>query len=355
MKKAFIGFLLLGSLSMGCAHVDIEQDRETLQQESLERTGHPIVWEQTPKDRLQTQNMVADLLQGGLTREEAIQVSLLHNPRLQATFQMLGIARADVIQAGLFTNPSLATLISFPTKGANGVGIDLDLLFRVSDLWNVPLRRGVAEIEAYQTTQLVVQEILHTAARARDAFDELLLQQAMYRFMSDNVALFRSTVEELNVRFHAGLVNDLDIYLARNVLYEGQVDLARIQSNLLTARARLLETLGLDPLVPQSIEIVGNLEKIPLRTLTPEQGWEFARNRRIDLQLNRLQISQTRRLLTLQKLVCLAMWESVGITRKIWTVSAVLDLFWSCKFRSSTRTKAASPGLNFNCARLSRI
>ena len=301
MKIPIPLILLIMLVFHGCTTVNVEPDHAHIQEESLARTGHPIAWQQTPEDHAQTQQIVAELIQGGITREEAIRISLLNNQQLQATFHMLGIARADVVQAGLFTNPSLGTLLRFPTNGSGGTGVELDLLFRISDLWNVPLRRKVAEVEALRITQLVIQEVLRTAAAARDTFDELLLQQAMDRFMTGNVSLFQTTVEELQVRFHAGLVNDLDIYLAENVLFDGQVDLSRIQSSLITARARLLETLGLDPLELSAIEIIGNLEKMPLRTFSPELGWEFASHHRVDLQLSRLQLSQTHRLLHWQK------------------------------------------------------
>lgn len=301
MKPTIPFVILIVLLFHGCATVNVEQDHAHMQEESLRRTGHPIVWQHTPEDTAQTNQMVAELLRDGITRDEAIRISLLNSPHLQASFQSLGIARADVVQAGLYTNPSLGTLFRFPTNGGSGTGVELDLLFRISDLWNVPLRRNLAEVDVLRITQLVIQEVLRTAAAARDTFDELLLQQAMYQFMTGNVALFHTTVEELQVRFHAGLVNDLDIYLGKNVLFEGQVDLARIQSSLITARTKLVETLGLDPNELSIIDIVGDLEDMPLRALSPEQGWEFAAHHRVDLQLRRLQISQTRRLLDWQK------------------------------------------------------
>ncbi len=301
MNMARLPILLIGLWLSGCATVNVQEDHANLQEESLARTGYPIAWQHTPENQAQTNTMVHELLKDGVTREEAIRISLLNNQQLQAAFQSLGIARADVVQAGLYTNPSLGTLLRVPTNGSGGTGVELDLLFRISDLWNVPLRRKVAEVEALQITQLVIQEVLRTAAAARDTFDELLLQQAMYQFMTGNVSLFQTTVEELQVRFHAGLVNDLDIYLAENVLFDGQVDLARIQSSLTTASARLLETLGLDPLELSNIEIVGDLEEMPLRTFSPKQGWEFASHHRVDLQLSRLQLGQTRRLLDWQK------------------------------------------------------
>ena len=281
--------------------MNVGQEHDYVRHESLSRTGNTLLWQQTTEDHELTNRFVAKLLKNGLTREEAIRISLLNNQMLQATLESLGIAQADVVQAGLYSNPTLGALFRFPTNGANGTNTDIDVLFRISDLWNVPLRRKVAEVDALQITQLVIQEILHTAAAARDTFDELLLQKAMYQFMSANVDLFQTTVEELRVRFHAGLVNELDIYLAENVLYEGQVTLAQIKSNLITARARLEETLGLNPLAHLSFEIKGNLENMPIRLLSTDQAWTFAKQHRIDLHLNHLQISQTRRLLDLQK------------------------------------------------------
>ena len=285
----------------GCATINVDQDREHIVSESLARTGEPLVWQQTPEDQFQSDKVVAELLKNGLIRNEAIRVALLNNQVLQATLESLGIARADVVQAGLYTNPELGVLFRLPTSGATGTNAELDLLFRISDLWNVPLRRNVAEVDALRVTKLVIQEVLETAARARDAFDDVLLQEAMHAFMTDNVSLFQTTVEELQVRYHAGLVNDLDIYLAENVLFEGQVELARITSNLLTAQARLAETLGLDPLSLSDLQIKGDLEDIPRRHVSPEQFWEIAKAQRIDLQLAQLQITQTRRLLSLQK------------------------------------------------------
>ena len=301
MNKTILPILFIGLWLSGCSTVNVQEDHAKLREESLVRTGYPIAWQRTVEEQAQTNAMVAELLQDGVTREEAIRISLLNNQQLQAAFQSLGISRANVVQAGLYTNPSLGALFRIPTKEGNGTGIELDLFFKISDLWNVPLQRNLAEIEVFRTTQLVIQEILHTAATARDAFDELLLQQAMDEFLSRNIALFQTTIEELQVRFHAGLVNDLDIYLAENVLFDGQVDQARIQSSLMSARARIAKTLGLDPLQLSNIKIIGDLEKMPLQTLSPKQGWEFAQDHRIDLQLNRLQILQTRRLLDWQK------------------------------------------------------
>ncbi|MDH5586817.1 MAG: TolC family protein [Nitrospirota bacterium] len=301
MKLSILYVLSAMLIVEGCATVDVAQDRTKIERESLARTGNSLDWPQTPDERVEIDRIVNECLKEGLTRKEAMQIALLNNKQLQSTLESLGIARADVVQAGLYTNPELGALFRFPTRGASGTNTEIDLLFRISDLWNVPLRRKVAEVDALRVTQLVIQEVLATAAKARDAYDDVLLQEAMHNFVTGNVNLFQTTVEELKVRYHAGLVNDLDIYLAENVLFEGQVELARIASNRTTAWARLEEVLGLDPFIIADFNINGDLEDMPIRTLSPEQGWAFAKQHRIDLQLMRLQMTQTKRLLDLQK------------------------------------------------------
>jgi hypothetical protein len=50
---------------------------------------------------------VQKLLQGGLTREHAVEIARLNNPHLQETYDELDVSQADLVQAGLLSNPSL--------------------------------------------------------------------------------------------------------------------------------------------------------------------------------------------------------------------------------------------------------
>ena len=54
------------------------------------------------------------LLVKPLGANEAVQVALLNNPDLQATFEEIGISQADLVQAGLLKNPTFAASWRFP-------------------------------------------------------------------------------------------------------------------------------------------------------------------------------------------------------------------------------------------------
>ena len=72
-----------------------------------ERTGADVLWQQDATTREQAATHVKKYLRGPLTVAGAVQVALLNNRHLQATFEDIGIARADVIEAVTLPNPAV--------------------------------------------------------------------------------------------------------------------------------------------------------------------------------------------------------------------------------------------------------
>ncbi|MCH8209699.1 MAG: TolC family protein [Nitrospinae bacterium] len=234
-----------------------------------------------------------------MTHDEAVRIALMNNRDLQAKFEFLGIARADVVQAGLFSNPSLGALFEFPTMGSFEVGPDLDLLFSLSDLWMVPLRRQIASFDAQRVTMQVIEEILKTAAAARDAFNEVLFQQALHTFSQENIQLFQSAFDKTRFYYQSGLFNDMDLSLAESSLFEGKLALTRVEADLESARVELARQLGLD-LLKSIIKIQGELAETQTVILTPHEAWDYAYENRADLKISRFQIEQSKWVLKLQ-------------------------------------------------------
>ena len=294
------GILIFPLLVTGCATVNPQKDFEAVSLSSKMKTGHAVTWQQTPEDKAQTKIAVEELLLDGVTRDEAVRIALMNNRDLQAKFEFLGIARADVVQAGLFSNPSIGALFEFPTTGSFGVGLDMDLLFSLSDLWMVPLRREIASFDAQRVTMQVIAEILKTAAAARDAFNEVLFQRALYTFSQENIQLFQLAFDKTKLFYQSGLVSDLDLSLAESSLYEGKLTQARVEADLKSAQVELVRQLGLDPL-ESKIKTQGKLLETQTVSLTPIQAWNYAKDNRADLKISRFQIEQSKWVLKLQK------------------------------------------------------
>jgi len=294
-------FIITTLLVTGCATVNPQKDYDHANNMSEARTGHPIIWQQTEDDRLEVEQAVRKLLIGDLTPDKAVRIALMNNRDLQAKFEMLGIARADVVQAGLFTNPSLSALFQFPFASTNGgTSADVDFIFTLSDLWNVPIRKKISANDAQQVTLQIVSEVIQTAAKTKSVYNDYLLQTELKKFTRKNVSLYENDLKTANRHHEAGLVNDIFLYILKNSLYNEQLALARINADIKSTHAKLMRLLGLNPF-NENVTINGELPNVKPVRLTKNDAWNYAFKYRIDLKIARLQIQQTQYILKLQK------------------------------------------------------
>ena len=76
---------------------------------------------QTPFVDREVEALVEGLLSQELSPESAVQVALLNNRRLQATYEDLTVAQADLVEAGLLRNPIFDLEVRF-AEGGGGTG-----------------------------------------------------------------------------------------------------------------------------------------------------------------------------------------------------------------------------------------
>jgi outer membrane protein, heavy metal efflux system len=163
-------FIVLAAALGGCASVPREAGFPDVAKLASERTGSRVHWNQgTAEDRAVAAHVRA-LLGATLTAESAVEIALLNNRRLQATYEELSLAQADLVQAGLLRNPSIHGEIRLPTDGSGGSGIEFGIARSFVDLFQIPLRKRVAGA-AFEAAKLrVAGAILDHAAETRAAF-----------------------------------------------------------------------------------------------------------------------------------------------------------------------------------------
>ena len=71
---------------------------------------------------------VRAMLRGTLTADRAVQIALLNNRELQATFEDIGIANADLTEAGLLKNPVFDASALFPDRPPSATNWPSELL-----------------------------------------------------------------------------------------------------------------------------------------------------------------------------------------------------------------------------------
>src|SRR6266404_7704132 len=89
--------LLCGTVALaGCAHVDPNPAFRELANTVHLRTGKRVQWNRGSAQDVEAQAAVTSLLRRPVTADSAVQVALLNNHNLQATYEELGIAQADL-------------------------------------------------------------------------------------------------------------------------------------------------------------------------------------------------------------------------------------------------------------------
>ena len=101
----------------GCASVSPKQDFDEVSKLNQERGGNELHWDAGSPADDQVKTHVHALEEGVLTPDTAVEIALLRNEGLIATYEELGIAQAELVQAGLLRNPSFGARVRFPSGG----------------------------------------------------------------------------------------------------------------------------------------------------------------------------------------------------------------------------------------------
>ena len=284
----------------GCASVNPRPDYDRTARRVAEATGQEKIYR--PGDEAIVESAVAALLDDGLTADEAVQVCLLNNPRLQAAFFNVGMARADVVQSGLLSNPSLGISLRLPSSGGLA-NVEAGLAQNIADLWQIPLRKGVAEraLELAQDASLL-------AAEAKIAYYRAVAADRGYKITLENLEIVQRLVDVAIARQQAGEGTEIDITLARSELRQTQLALRSAKLAVFEQRSRLATLLGLT-ISPDRLDLREDLPEPPAWTLSPERLLEIAQARRLDLEAVRQAVETAAANLKLERLLVFPLVE----------------------------------------------
>ena len=233
--------LLLASAALfaACASPDASADRATVHDDVLARTNATA---NAPESPLADADLQA-LLREPLTAATAVQVTLLNNHRVRATYQRLGIAKADLVQAGLLRNPTLD--VSIRRLEGGGLDSQYGLPLRVLDLFWQPLRENLAAHEFTAAKLRITEELVHLVFAVRRAHAEAQAAEALAAVHRRMLATAEAA-HELMVELHAaGNATDRQLAEARVGESRARLDLATAEQDTKEAREPLQTLLGL--------------------------------------------------------------------------------------------------------------
>jgi len=212
--KQIASVVLALVLLAGCASVPKDAGFNDVKNAVADRGGPRVQWhQQSPEDQA-VDEAVRRLTQNELTADEAAQVALLNNRRLQATFEELGIAQADLVEAGLLKNPVFSIEARFP-----GRALEADVFQDVLDVFVLPLRKRVAESQFAAAKLRVTNSVLDLWSQTRLAFYELQAAGQMLELRRSIAQATEASADAARKLHDAGNIKDLD-YANEQAMYE---------------------------------------------------------------------------------------------------------------------------------------
>lgn len=244
--KRFVRALALPMLAIasGCAPNPAERFPD-IQRSIAERLGGRVVWDRGGAVGEAVRSEVAALLAQPLTAEAAVQVALLNNNALQATFEDLGVAQADLVQAGLLRNPDLGGFLRFPNGPPNGTNWNIGVDFWPMDAFLVPVRKKLAGAALDVAEQRVTGLVLRLAADTRAAYYAIQAEQQVLEARRSLVDLAQIASDFSLRQYKVGNIDDLKLTEEQASFQQASIALFQVESAHHVARERLRRLIGL--------------------------------------------------------------------------------------------------------------
>jgi len=292
---------------IGCSTFSADGGFDPVRKQTRAYLDKDVHWSRSEEERAKGDAQVAELLSHAMSSEDAVQIALLNNRALQASFEELGVSEADLVQSGRLPNPR------FTLRHAGFAAeydIEETLSFNVLSLFTAPYAHEIEKRRFAQVQSAVVQLVNDT----RQTYFAAVAAHESVHYLEQVKTAAEASAELARRMLVAGNWNVLDH--AREQSFNSDASLRLTRANLIeiSAREKLQRIMGLSgeqqafqladrlPDLPQHIEALPDVEQIILQN-------------RIDLRLKRLQIDELARTLGLDKATRFINVLDVGPTR----------------------------------------
>jgi outer membrane protein TolC len=221
-------------LLSGCATFSQDGGLGAVSALTEQRTGQPVSRPASADTATANAERVSALLKQPLDPNTTVQIALLNNRDLQASFAELGVAEADFVQAGRMRNP-----------GFSFQQIDRSVTFDLIGLLTIPLRSGIEQRRFEQAKLQAALTAVQLAADARSAYFEAVAARQTARYMEQVQSAAQASAELATRMAQAGNWSKLDQAREQALYAEATAQVARSRQNAVASREQLTRLLGL--------------------------------------------------------------------------------------------------------------
>ena len=332
-RRLALPALLAGAaLLSGCASFSADGGFATVEQTAKDRLGKDLRWARTDADQDIIDKRVAELLAKPLTMDDAVQVALLNNRGLQATFQELGITEAEVVQAGRWPNPGFS--FGRLTRGSE-VELERGLHFNLARILAIPFIGQMEARRFEQTKGMVAMRVLSLAAETRKAWVNALAAIEAVRYMRQVKETADASAELARRMEQVGNFNKLQRAREQGFYADAALNLAQAEQAQRSTRERLTRLLGAWGAQTQ-FSLPERLPDLPKEALDLPDVERVALGQRLDVLGAKLAAEQTARNLGLTRTTRFINVLELGLrnhrsnqapTQRGWEIGVELPLF----------------------------
>lgn len=289
---------MAGLVLTGCASFSQDGGFDSVDKLTKDRIGQSPSYQRSADQADSAATRVADLLKQPLTADSAVEVALLNNKDLQASYADLGIAEADLVRAGRLSNPSF----TFGRLSGNGsVEIDRAVVFNVLGLLTMPLAKEVGQRRFEATQFQAAYESVGAAAEARKAFFEAVATQQLVGYFGQVKAAADASNDLAKRMVLAGNFSKLAQMREQSFYSDAVTNLAKSQHQAVAAREALVRALGLSGSQLDAMKLPDRLPDLPAVPAEPKDAEQTAMDKRLDVLMAKRSAEATAKSLGLSK------------------------------------------------------
>ncbi|MCA8287327.1 TolC family protein [Burkholderia vietnamiensis] len=293
--------LIAGAVALvvlaGCTTFSRDGGFNTVSTTASERLGKEALFVRTEQDRDAVAQRTRELLGKPLAMDDAVQVALLNNAGLQASYAELGISEADLVQAGRLPNPGF----SFSrTHWSDNFGITRTFSANVLAILTLPLATRIESRRFEQTKLETADAMLKVAADARRAYVSAVAAEQSAKY-AEQVKDSASAGAELAHRTQqAGNASRLDYAREQAFYADAATQVAKARQQAFAAREKLTRVMGVWGTATQ-YSLPERLPDLPKERPELKDLEVFAMQNRLDIQAARLRTQGVATSLSLSK------------------------------------------------------
>ena len=273
----------------GCVQVPKEAGFGDVQKLVHQRMDYRLHWNQGSTADEQVARAIEELLKQELSVDAAVQIALLNNQNLQATYEDLGITQADVVEAGLLENPVFFGQARFPDKSPSMTNLEFEVTQNFLNILLLPARKKLAAMQFEEVKLRVADEVLKLAAEVRAAYYRAIGASQIEQ-MRQHIAEAGEASYEMARRMHtAGNTSDLNLAGEQGHYEQARMDYAQSTTLVVEFREQLIRLMGLWG-AQAELKLAHQLPDVPAREITMDHLESLAIKNRLDLASARQEV-----------------------------------------------------------------